>query len=299
MIKPQGVQDALQFHTPDSIEEATNQLLGRGRNLLDIVAPITADQAQVIHACFNEFLLAISFFSDADHTNVIARFREAGLIDRLHGLRAHYESELEQRLALETLAEVAPGHALTRRLAKERYWAFTPDLCAALAGCRKIAFAGSGALPLTPLLIATELGIPVTCMDSDPIALTLGKQIADLSLARHLITHKLADMRTVRDLDEFDAIVGAVLVGIDPNHSTSGLGSHKRNIIKHLQDAAPSCQLIFRLSHGLAVLIFPTVEPDWFGARNVRRITRPRSIGAPYISGLLIADRLTDNITGP
>ncbi|MCH8959682.1 MAG: hypothetical protein IH835_09570, partial [Proteobacteria bacterium] len=135
----------------------------------------------------------------------------------------------------------------------------------ALLGKQHILVAGSGPLPITGINI-TQMGTRVTCLERDPKAFFIGEQI--IHLAGHVIDSINYDIMDLDNLDQYDAIVGVVLLGICPNARRN----YKAEVIQHiLANVRRGTTVALRVPHGLGQLLYPSVELDSVEGFDIKR----------------------------
>lgn len=123
----------------------------------------------------------------------------------------------------------------------------------------KLAFVGSGPLPLTSIMLA-KYYLRHTCFhnyDMDPIAnakaYNLVSSDPDLSKRMFFLTADIADVSN--GLKEYNVVFLAALVGMDKKE--------KEKIINHLgKHMAPGAILLLRSAHGARAFLYPVVDPD-------------------------------------
>lgn len=131
---------------------------------------------------------------------------------------------------------------------------------------RRIAFVGSGPLPLSAVLHTVRTGATVTCVDHDPVAADLGRAVAE-RLGCTDLDVRLADALDV-DLAGFDLVVLAALVGAD--------AQEKRTILDRLAAAMePGAVLVARSARGLRALLYPPVDEDALDGFEVLHTVHP------------------------
>ena len=201
--------------------------------------------------------------------DVLRHPRIAAVMPSLHGLRAAFEQDKEAALARALLAATDARDRLKALLAQEAYWAFSPEIRRALAGSRRVLVAGSGPLPLTGLGIAAGLGAQVTCLDRDPEAVELGERLIAVSDQAPRMRSLQGDVKELGDLGDYDAVVGAVLLGVD----TKPQGSSRRTeIARHMiLRMRPEARLVLRDPHGLGRLLYPALSESALRGFDLRR----------------------------
>jgi nicotianamine synthase len=123
------------------------------------------------------------------------------------------------------------------------------------AGPERVAFVGSGPLPLTAFLLGAG-GTPVDNVDRDHVALGMSRRVTSALGLTSLgfVRGDAADDGPDLDLGDYDLVVLAALVGRTPHD--------KARILRRLADAmAPGAVLVVRGARGLRTLIYPEVHP--------------------------------------
>jgi hypothetical protein len=208
------------------------------------------------------------------------RDREADLLDDpavrsmragLHALCSQGEYLLELTWARRIAASGSPRDELERFPYAGNYRRLSRmelDLLATVTDRRprRVAFVGSGPLPLTSLLVAAELGVPVDNLDRDAEAVALGERVA-AALGAAPLTFRLTDA-TDADLREYDVVVLAALVGAS--------GPEKRAILDHLAASmAPGAMLLARSARGVRSLLYPAIDPVAFCGFDIQAVVHP------------------------
>ncbi|OMO86275.1 Nicotianamine synthase [Corchorus capsularis] len=122
----------------------------------------------------------------------------------------------------------------------------------------KIAFIGSGPLPLTSIVLASN-HLPTTTFhnyDIDPSANSKALKLvsSDPDLSERMFFHTMDIMDVTNELKEFDVVFLAALVGMDKDE--------KVKVIDHLgKFMAPGAILMLRSAHGARAFLYPVVDP--------------------------------------
>ncbi|GLT88417.1 hypothetical protein SLE2022_064440 [Rubroshorea leprosula] len=122
----------------------------------------------------------------------------------------------------------------------------------------KVAFVGSGPLPLTSILLAS-FHLTSTYFhnyDVDPSANSMASKLvaSDPDLLKRMVFHTTNIMDVTDELKEFDVVFLAALVGIDREE--------KVRVIDHLAKyMAPGATLVVRSAHGARAFLYPVVDP--------------------------------------
>lgn len=124
---------------------------------------------------------------------------------------------------------------------------------------KRIAFVGSGPLPLTSIVLASYHLKETTFhnYDIDPLANSMASRLVspDPDLSRRMIFHTIDILDVKDELKEYDVIFLAALVGMDMNE--------KIKVVQHLAKyMAPGSILMLRSAHGARAFLYPVVDPD-------------------------------------
>lgn len=223
------------------------------------------------------------------HESVFSDKKIRALAPSIHRVRAAYERDREL-LEARNLVQANDGQArLKRTIEHESYWAFGEELRRALDGSRHILVAGSGPLPLTALCIGAALDVRVTCVERDPECHTLGRRLIAMSGRNEHFECVNADILHMMDFNDYDAIVGVVLLGVATGGTeTSTKATIARHIINHM---SPGARMVLRDPHGLGKLLYPSVDLDATAGVRITRHVPEVGPTHPYRSGLVIAER--------
>lgn len=116
-----------------------------------------------------------------------------------------------------------------------------------------VLFAGAGALPMTAIFLAREHGITMDCVDLDPEACSLAREVIHrLGLEGKVRIHH-ADIADFEASHPHDALFVAALVGLS--------SSEKSRVLDRLTTIARGDSLLVcRSAHRLKTLLYPKVE---------------------------------------
>ncbi|XP_020276577.1 nicotianamine synthase-like [Asparagus officinalis] len=123
----------------------------------------------------------------------------------------------------------------------------------------KIAFVGSGPLPLSTLVLATRYLTDAVFhnYDLDPSATAKARKLveSDPDLAERVVFRTADVMEVKRALREYDVVFLAALVGMEIED--------KRRVLEHLAlHMKPNALLVVRSAHGARTFLYPVVETD-------------------------------------
>ncbi|KAJ4833828.1 hypothetical protein Tsubulata_022430 [Turnera subulata] len=123
---------------------------------------------------------------------------------------------------------------------------------------KQVAFVGSGPLPLTSIILATN-HLKATCfhnydMDASANAKALKLVSSDPGLSKRMFFHTTNIMNVSSALSEYEIVILAALVGMEH--------TEKVNVIKHLaKHMAPGAILLLRSAHGARGFLYPVIDP--------------------------------------
>ncbi|KAJ9181819.1 hypothetical protein P3X46_005873 [Hevea brasiliensis] len=121
----------------------------------------------------------------------------------------------------------------------------------------RIAFVGSGPLPLTSIILATK-HLRTACFhnyDIDPSANSKALQLisSDPNLSKRMFFHNANIMNVSSSLKEYEVIFLAALVGMDKEE--------KVKVINHLAEhMAPGAILLLRSAFGARAFLYPVID---------------------------------------
>lgn len=223
------------------------------------------------------------------HRHALSDARIRALVPAIHRVRAAYERDREL-IQARALVQADDGPArLARTIEEESYWALGDELRGALGGSRRILVAGSGPLPLTALCIGATLDVHVTCVERDTECHLLGQRLIAMSGRGEHFESVNADILEMTAFEDYDAIVGVVLLGVGTEGDD---GSNKATIARHIVDyMSPRGRLVLRNPHGLGRLLYPSVDLGDGGDVRVTHLVPEVGPDHPYRSGLVVAER--------
>ncbi|PON64973.1 Nicotianamine synthase [Parasponia andersonii] len=122
----------------------------------------------------------------------------------------------------------------------------------------KVAFVGSGPLPLTSIILASY-HLKTTAFhnyDIDPMANSKACNLvsSDSDLSKRMFFHTSDIMNVSDELKEYEVVFLAALVGMN--------NEEKAQVIDHLaKNMAPGAILLLRSAHGARVFLYPVIDP--------------------------------------
>ncbi|KAL1197080.1 Nicotianamine synthase 1 [Cardamine amara subsp. amara] len=150
----------------------------------------------------------------------------------------------------------------------------------------KIAFVGSGPMPLTSIVLA-KFHLPNTTFhnfDIDSHANTLASSLVsrDPDLSKRMIFHTTDVLNANEGLDQYDVVFLAALVGMDKES--------KVKAIKHLEKhMAPGAVLMLRSAHALRAFLYPIVDSSDLKGFQLLTIYHPTD---DVVNSVVIARKL-------
>ncbi|KAL7003160.1 Nicotianamine synthase 3 [Sarracenia purpurea var. burkii] len=150
----------------------------------------------------------------------------------------------------------------------------------------RIAFVGSGPLPLTSLILATN-HLPAAAFhnyDIDPTANSLASRLVSShpDLSKRMFFHTTDIMDVFGDLKDYEVVFLAALVGMD--------GGEKARVVDHLAEhMAPGAILMVRSAHGARAFLYPVVDPCSLRGFEVLSVFHPSD---EVINSVVIARKL-------
>jgi len=214
-------------------------------------------------AAFTELVrLATTQAPVGTERQVLADPEIRALAPHLQRLCCEAEIELERSWAARIVASRDPGQELRDFPYYDNYRRLTRLEHHTVAGLtiirpRRVAFVGSGPLPLTSMLLAERHWVQVDNIDVDPDATRRALALTAALKVPRLRFHT-ADVLDHVDFDDYDVVWLAALVGLD--------GQYKRRVLAHLfEHLRPGALLLARSAHSLRTLLYPPLPVDDLG----------------------------------
>ncbi|ESQ40405.1 hypothetical protein EUTSA_v10014123mg [Eutrema salsugineum] len=157
----------------------------------------------------------------------------------------------------------------------------------------KIAFVGSGPMPLTSIVLA-KFHLPNTTFhnfDIDSHANTLASSLVsrDPDLSKRMIFHTTDVLNATEGLDQYDVVFLAALVGMDKEAKVKAI----EHLEKHM---APGAVLMLRSAHALRAFLYPIVDTSDLNGFQLLTIYHPTD---DVVNSVVIARKLGGStITG-
>lgn len=136
----------------------------------------------------------------------------------------------------------------------------------------KIAFIGSGPLPLTSIVLASN-HLPATLFhnyDLDPVANSKAARLVSShpDLSKRMVFHTRDVLQASEELQDYEVVYLAALVGMGREEKT--------RIIDHLAKyMAPDALLLLRSAHGARAFLYPVVDPRDLAGFEVLSVFHP------------------------
>jgi nicotianamine synthase-like protein len=247
--------------TARTLQELHRQLAGR----------VDLRPCPEVDRLFGDLVRLVLATPPDDEARLLDEAAVLGIRGGLHALCSEGEYQLELAWARRIAASASPRDELERFPYVDNYRRLTRmelDLLATVADrpAGRVAFVGSGPLPLSSLLVAAELGVPVDNVDCDAEAVALGERVA-AALGPVAMTFRRADV-THTDLGGYDVVVLAALVGTG--------GPEKRAILGHLAASmSPGAVLLARSARGMRSLLYPAIEPAALDGFELQAVVHP------------------------
>lgn len=154
---------------------------------------------------------------------------------------------------------------------------------------KRVAFIGSGPLPLTSIVLA-QYHLPETQFDNYDLDQSANEMAArlvvpdpDLSARMQFHTKDVMSLEK-EELEEYDVVFLAALVGMDKEE--------KVKVIHHLaKNMAPGSTLMVRSAHGARAFLYPVVDPDDLCGFEVLSVFHPTD---EVINSVVIARKAMD-----
>ncbi len=210
---------------------------------------------------FERLVDACAYRPGQDAGAVLADPRVGACAPRLRALCADGEFRLERHWAERILASRDPDGELASFPYLDNYRRLTALELHTLTGVgldrgrlRRACVLGSGPLPLSALLMARELAVPVDAVDIDLEATDLAGAVAlRVADGRRIRTYQ-ADAAHHPGAADADLVLLAALVGAD--------AAAKREVITAVaRRMRPGAFLLIRSAHRLRTLLYPPVDP--------------------------------------
>ncbi|KAI4342908.1 hypothetical protein MLD38_027472 [Melastoma candidum] len=137
---------------------------------------------------------------------------------------------------------------------------------------RKVAFVGSGPLPLSSIVLARDhlTSSIFYNYDIDPSAASMAKKLvsSDPDLSQRVLFRTSDIFNLTEELGEYDVVFLAALVGLDKEEKVRVV----RHLVKYMKDEA---MLMARSAHGARAFLYPVLEPSELQGFKVLSVHHP------------------------
>jgi nicotianamine synthase len=228
-----------------------------------------------INALFSELVALTSSSSDEITAALIAEPQIQRIMPDLRLICSTGESYLEEHWASKISSSPYPKRALQQFPYYDNYlklMEFEYKSLSLLAHhtLGRVLFIGSGPLPLSPILLASQYDLSIDALDFDQSAVTLSRNLVqslDLTAILHI---EQGDAQTYSRYSEYDAIFLAALVGAEANQ--------KHSIIETIyEQMQPGSLLLIRTVDDQRALLYPKVDIDNLRDFNPKLVVQPLS----------------------
>lgn len=150
-----------------------------------------------------------------------------------------------------------------------------------------VAFVGSGPLPLTSIVLASNHLTNTTFhnYDINPLANSLASRLtaSDVNLSNRMVFHTTDILDVTIDLKDYDVVFLAALVGMDKEEKVRVIG----HLAKYM---APGAILMLRSAHGARGFLYPVVDPCDLQGFEVLSVFHPTD---EVINSVVIARKIS------
>lgn len=168
--------------------------------------------------------------------------------------------------------DVFPYYSNYLKLSRIEYNILNQHYSAQASPPKRVAFVGSGPLPLTSIVLASHHLKDTTFhnYDIDPLANSMASCLVspDPDLSQRMIFHTTDIMDVTDELKDYDVIFLAALVGMDIDE--------KVKVVQHLAKyMEPGSILMLRSAHGARAFLYPVVDPEHLQGFEVLSVFHP------------------------
>ncbi|KAI3803919.1 hypothetical protein L1987_32084 [Smallanthus sonchifolius] len=188
-------------------------------------------------------------------------------------LEAHFSTLLATNFSspLDNL-DVFPYYSNYLKLSRVEYDILNEHYSATTGPLKRVAFVGSGPLPLTSIVLATYHLKETTFhnYDINPTANAMACRLVstDPDLSQRMVFHTSDILDVTHELKEYDVVFMAALVGMDVDE--------KVKVVQHLEKyMAPESILMVRSAHGARAFLYPVVDPQDLQGFEVLSVFHP------------------------
>jgi hypothetical protein len=210
----------------------------------------------------------------AEAAAVLAEPEVQALRPHLQRLCATGEAELERMWAARIAASPSAPAELDRFPYLENYRLLVALEWSAVQGAAgrrppaRVAFVGSGPLPLSPLLLANDHAVIVDGFDRDRRAVAQSQAVIAALAPDVPLRIRHGDTTRCPDLRAYDVVVLAALVGSTP--------AAKRAVIRRVgARMRPGALLVARSAHGARTLLYPVLDLEALTGLDLLSVVHP------------------------
>jgi nicotianamine synthase len=239
-----------------SLQQKKTHILDIHRRL---VSSRTLSPSTDINHTFSELVSIVKNTSARDAETLLKDISIAEVTQDLRAYSSQGESALEIYWAKKILASASPEDTLKAFPYYQNYELLTEYEVKELQACvhhdmHRILFVGSGALPLSSILMRSHMNVSIDNLDIDKETCELSQTlISRLGLSDHINTIH-GDVLAMYDFSSYDCVCIASLVGIHEGE--------KKNIIDHiLTHVQPHTHIMLRDVEHLGALLYPPITP--------------------------------------
>jgi nicotianamine synthase len=239
----------------------------------ELAAQPTLVPGPVVDELFGRLVELTVAMPAAEATVVLADPAVEALRPRLQRLCAAGETELERAWATRIATSTDPATTLAGFPYLENYRLLVELEWSAVVGAgegrppTRVAFIGSGPLPLSAMLLARDHDVVVDSFDRDPGAVRQARAVVDaLGLPRLHVRY--GDTARCPRLHDADVVVLAALVGATPGA--------KRAVVDQVHARMrPGALLAVRSAHAARSLLYPVLDLDALDGLELLSVVHP------------------------
>jgi nicotianamine synthase len=230
------------------------------------------EPGELVDSLFTALVDICAHCSEQQAAAVLSDPRIRALMEGLRHLCAEGEFRLERFWAGRIAAAADPDGQLALFPYLGNYQALTALELGTLAGLgspaapSRVCVLGSGPLPLTALLTARALNVPVDAVDLDAEATELAGAALRALQGGDLVRVHQADARDFPGIADADVVLLAALVGLDHRAKHEVIAAVSARM-------RPGALLVVRGAHRLRTLLYPPLSPDDLAAAGGGRLT--------------------------
>lgn len=265
--------------TPDALRHTLHRLH------LRLATSASLEPSPDVDLLFSELVQLVRYEPQERVDQILADPAVLAVQPSLHRLCSEGECALERAWTSRVLRSRDPWAQLLRFPYYDNYRQLTHLEYHALRGLGfddfgRVAFVGSGPLPLTAVFLSRAFGLQVDNVDRDLGAVQASRQLAG-ALGLQDLSFIHADLFALTDLSRYGLVVLAALVGLDRAEKLRALD----HLARHM---APGALLVVRTAHALRALLYPPVDPDDLVGFTPLAVIQPLN---DVINSIIVAQR--------